>query len=113
VPYTGAGKQAISDEEEVTAEIKNTVMEVARRMQHYLHEIIKEKDRAGRRKVVERYLKQLSIDLADLAEKGKASELEEKMKKLIENKYPSLMGEGDEEGENGNGGNGKGEKEER
>ncbi len=96
VPYTGAGKQAIADEGEVIAEIKNSVMEVARTMQRYLHGIVKEKDRAGRRKAIMRYVAQLSKDLVDLSGKGKADELEKRMIKLIEEKFPSLIGEGED-----------------
>ncbi|MCX6772291.1 MAG: DNA topoisomerase VI subunit B, partial [Candidatus Micrarchaeota archaeon] len=87
VPYTSAGKQAISDEEEVVTEIKNAIMETARELQRYLSGKHKDRDRAERKKAILRYVVQLSKDLPELAGKGKASEIEKKLIELIETKY--------------------------
>jgi len=109
VPYTSAGKQAISQEEEVYMEIKNAVMEAARDLQRHLSGLHREKDRANRRAAVMRYVKQLSKDLTDLANKGKADELNKKLSHLIETKYMGQIEDGENEAE-GSGGNGKGGK---
>ncbi|MBM3229189.1 DNA topoisomerase VI subunit B [Candidatus Parvarchaeota archaeon] len=109
VPYTGAGKQAISDDEEVVAEVKNAVMEVARDLQRYISGLRTDRDRAARKTAVLRYVKQFSADLSELAGKGKKDELEKKLIKLIEEKYASMLEESKEEipQESGNGeGNG-------
>ncbi|MDE1798186.1 MAG: hypothetical protein KGH63_02160, partial [Candidatus Micrarchaeota archaeon] len=95
VPYTSAGKQAISDEEEVYMEIKNAVMEAARKLQLHLSGIRREHDRAERRAAVLRYVKQLSKDLVDLADKGKADELAVRLTHLIETKYMGQIMEGE------------------
>ncbi|VVB65551.1 Type 2 DNA topoisomerase 6 subunit B [Candidatus Gugararchaeum adminiculabundum] len=87
VPYTGAGKQAISNEEDVVIEIKNAVMEVARLAQRYIHGVFRNKDKATRRQAIMRYVTQLAKDLPELAEEGKSKQLEEKLIKLIEEKY--------------------------
>lgn len=99
VPYTSAGKQAISNEEEVVQEIKNAVMEAAREIQHYLSGIRKEHDRKERKKAILRYVTQLSKDLADLASKGKPTEIEKALIHLIETKYSDQIEneEGEEE----------------
>jgi len=105
VPYTSAGKQAISNEDEITQEIKNAIMEAARDLQRYLSGINREKERGERKKAILRYVTQLSKDLPELAGKGKPTELEKKLVHLIETKYSSQIenGEDDDEGENGNG----------
>ncbi len=95
VPYTSAGKQAISDEEEVYMEIKNAVMEAARKLQLHLSGIRREADRTERRKAVLRYVKQLSKDLTDLADKGKPDELAARLTHLIETKYMGQIMEGE------------------
>jgi len=94
VPYTSAGKQALSQEEEVYQEIKNAVMEAARRLQLHLSGINKERDQELRRSAILRYVQQLSKDVVDLAGKGKADEVNAKLQNLIETKYKShIMGE--------------------
>ena len=113
VPYTSAGKQAISNDEEIVQEIKNAIMEAARDLQAYLSGIRRDHDKKERRKAILRYVSQLSHDLPDLAGKGKASEIEKKLIMLIETKYSSQIEseEGAEEAKNGNG-NGKNRKDE-
>ncbi|MCX6769550.1 MAG: DNA topoisomerase VI subunit B [Candidatus Micrarchaeota archaeon] len=114
VPYTSAGKQAISNDEEILQEIKNAIMEAARDLQSYLSGIRRDADRKERRKAVLRYVPQLSRDLTELAGKGSPKELEKTLLHLIETKYSSEIEseEGEAEAKNGKNGNGKEEKEE-
>ena len=102
VPYTSAGKQAISNDEEIVQEIKNAIMEAARDLQAYLSGIRRDHDRKERRKAILRYVSQLSHDLPDLAGKGKAGDIEKKLIMLIETKYSSQIEseEGEEEAKN-------------
>lgn len=111
VPYTSAGKQAISQEEEVYQEIKNAVMEAARTLQRHLSGLHRDKDRANRRSAVMRYVKQLSKDLTDLADKGKPEELNKKLAHLIETKYMGQIEDGENESESGGGKGGLDEEE--
>ncbi|MEM2963666.1 MAG: DNA topoisomerase VI subunit B [Candidatus Anstonellales archaeon] len=97
VPYTGAGKQAIAEEEEIVSEIKNAVMETARQLQKYLHGLIRESEKSGRKKAIMRYVSQLALDLAELSGEASANELEKRMIKLIEEKFSSLTIEEDSE----------------
>lgn len=112
VPYTSAGKQAISNEEEILQEIKNAIMEAARDLQRYLSGKTREKDRTERKKAILRYVTQLSKDLPELAGKGKSAEIEKMLKHLIETKYSDQIENGEDEAEGGDGKNGKVEEEE-
>jgi len=121
VPYTGAGKQAISDEEEIVEEIRLAVMDAARDMQRYLHGKVREASREAKKKAILKYVAQLAQDLPELAGKGKPKEIEKRLLQMIENKYSQLtLEEAEEEAANGNGvkeekpegGNGDEEKEE-
>ncbi|VVB57297.1 Type 2 DNA topoisomerase 6 subunit B [uncultured archaeon] len=103
VPYTSAGKQAISDEDEVYQEIKYAIMEVARKVQLHVGGIKREHEQAERRKAILRYVQQLSRDLTDLAGKGKPDELSGRLTHLIETKYMSQIMEGKNEAEEGAG----------
>ena len=107
VPYTSAGKQAISNEEEITQEIKNAIMEAARELQRYLSGIHREKERGERKKAILRYVTQLSKDLPELAGKGKSAELEKKLIHLIETKYSSQIENGEDDDEGAGSGDGK------
>ena len=86
VPYTSAGKQAISPEEDVMDEIKFAIMEASRGVQKYLSGKRKAHEIANKKKVVSRYIQQLSSDLAALAG-GKRGEIEKALTKIIEEKY--------------------------
>ncbi len=86
IPYTSAGKQAIAAEEELVSEIKNALMEAARGMARYISGKRKEKEIATKKKVVSRYVPQLSKDLETLTSKNK-DYIAEKLNKIIDNKY--------------------------
>ncbi len=91
VPYTGAGKQAVSPEEEVVSEIRFAIMEVARDLQRYLSGKVRETDREAKKKAIMRYVHQLSLNLPELAGAGKSTEIEEKLIKLIQSKYAKSL----------------------
>ncbi len=86
VPYTSAGKQAVSPEEDVMDEIKFAIMEASRGVQKYLSGKRKAHEIANKKKVVSRYIQQLSGDMASLTGEKKA-EIEKALTKIIEDKY--------------------------
>jgi DNA topoisomerase-6 subunit B len=88
VPYTSAGKQAISPEEDVMNEIKFAVMEAARGVQRYLSGKRRAIETANKRKLVMKYIDQLSSDLGYLSGK-KAEDIKKKLERIIEEKYVS------------------------
>ena len=112
VPYTSAGKQAISNEDEILQEIKNAIMEAARDLQRYLSGVNRDHDHKERKKAILRYVQQLSKDLPELAGKGKSAEIEKMLVHLIETKYSGQIENGEDEEESTNGKNGKVEEEE-
>jgi len=87
VPYTSAGKQAISSEEDVIDEIKNAVMEAARGVQRYLSGRRRVHELENKRKVVTRYVTQLSNDVSDLAGTKEKEKIKVQLMKIIEEKY--------------------------
>lgn len=86
VPYTSAGKQAVSCEEDVMDEIKFAIMEASRGVQKYLSGKRKAHEIATKKKVVSRYIQQLSGDLASLSGEKRA-DIEKALTKIIEEKY--------------------------
>ncbi len=87
VPYTGAGKQAVAQEEEVMDEIRNAVMEAARSVQRYLSGKRKAHELETKRKVISRYIQQLSSDLSDLAGTNERDMIKNRLLKIVEDKY--------------------------
>ncbi|VVC03368.1 Type 2 DNA topoisomerase 6 subunit B [Candidatus Burarchaeum australiense] len=87
VPYTGAGKQAISDEDEILDEIKLAVMECCREVQLHLRGKARVGEREAKKKAIMRYVEQLAKDLAELSGKGKAEDIQKKLVELVEGKY--------------------------
>lgn len=97
IPFTSAGKQAISQEEEVMDEIKFAVMEASRGIQRYLSGQRRAREIDTKRKVVNRYVSQLSSDLSTLTGENKTG-IEKKLREIIEKKYVNSKDE-DPEGE--------------
>jgi DNA topoisomerase-6 subunit B len=86
VPYTGAGKQAITNEQDILEEIRNAIMEVARKLQGYIHGVVKKRDIIKKKKAIIRYVGQISNDLAYLSEVD-SFEIENLLSKLVEEKF--------------------------
>ncbi|MBI2445590.1 DNA topoisomerase VI subunit B [Candidatus Micrarchaeota archaeon] len=100
VPYTGAGKLAISAEEEIVAEIRFALMEAARDISTYLHGLAKAEEQERRRLIFFKYIKEIAQALEDVTGR-KASVLEPKLKKIAEERTALLEAqeEGDPEAE--------------
>ncbi len=90
VPYSGVGKQAIAQEEEIIEEIKLAVMDCGRTVQRYISGVRNMKAQESRYKTIMRYVSQLSKDLSDITA-IKQEKIEEQLKSLIERKYKSLF----------------------
>ena len=86
IPYTSAGKQAISDEEDIIIEIKNAVMEAARGIKRYLSGKRSAKELAHKKKAILRYVDELSSDLELITGINKES-LKSNLLKIIESKF--------------------------
>ncbi|NUN11510.1 DNA topoisomerase VI subunit B [Candidatus Micrarchaeota archaeon] len=83
VPYTGAGKLAISPEEEIVAEIRNALMEAARDVSLYLSGLQKAEDAEKRKQIFFKYIGEVAESLEDVTGEDQKT-LEEKLRKIAE-----------------------------
>jgi DNA topoisomerase-6 subunit B len=98
IPYSGVGKQAIAQEDEIIEEIKLAVMDAGRKLERYLSgERHRNMQETGYNMIV-RYVGQLSGDLGAITGKKK-EDIEKDLKSLIEKKYRSLFKEKQKEKE--------------
>lgn len=96
IPYSGVGKQAIAQEEEIVEEIKLAAQDAGRKLQRFLsgehHRSVQE---SGYKTII-RYVNQLAADLEEITGKKK-EETAKELNSLIEKKYKSLFDESEEE----------------
>ena len=89
VPYTGAGKLAIAQEEEIVVEIRNALMECARGIATYLHTLRRAEEAEARRQIFFKYIGEIAQALSEITGKAKAV-IAEKLRKIAEERT-SLM----------------------
>jgi DNA topoisomerase-6 subunit B len=87
IPYSGVGKEAIAQEDEIIDEIKLAVMDAARGVQHYVSGKQKVASETGRYKMIMRYTKQLAKDLGSITGKD-PKDIEEDIERLVAKHYP-------------------------
>ena len=92
VPYSGVGKQAISQEAEIIEEIRLAVMDCARGLQRYMSGVKNRNVQTSKYNTIMKYVSQLSMNLSEMTgiEKG---EIEEGLKKIIGSRYKRLLEE--------------------
>ncbi len=90
VPYSGVGKQAISQEPEVVDEIKLAVQDCARGLQRYMSGERNRNIQASKYQTVMRYVNQLSINLSEITGKQQKS-IETELRSLIDRRYKKLL----------------------
>lgn len=98
VPYTGAGKLAVSAEEEIVAEIRNALMESAREVSTYLHALKRAEEQEARRQIFFKYIGEVAEALNDITGKSKV-ELENKLRKIAEDRTKTMLEEDNAEAE--------------
>ncbi len=86
VPYTGAGKESIADEEEILKEIKLALMDAGRKLGTYLSGRRRKEEREKRLKEFMKYIPETAKSIAKLAGKD-PKEIEEKLKQIVFEKY--------------------------
>ncbi|MBI5554019.1 MAG: DNA topoisomerase VI subunit B [Candidatus Diapherotrites archaeon] len=82
VPYTSAGKQALSDEEAIMEELRLSLMEVGRKMFRYIGFRKREEEKQKKRKLFYKYATEVAIGLAELTGKKK-EEIEAKLHDIV------------------------------
>ncbi len=103
IPYSGVGKEAVSQEEEIVEEIKLAIMEAARGIQRYVRGKEQISSSMSRYKAIARYVKQLSGDISSLTGKSQAA-IESKLDNIIKKHFPKLSEEDEENADVGGGG---------
>ena len=90
VPYSGVGKQAIAQEDEIIEEIKLAVMECGRALQRHISGIKNANLQESRYNSVIRYVKQMSADLGEITNSD-PSKIEGPLRSLIESRYKKAL----------------------
>ncbi|MEM3791311.1 MAG: hypothetical protein QXL16_01105, partial [Candidatus Micrarchaeaceae archaeon] len=80
VPYSGVGKQAVAQEEEIVEEVRLATMELARSLEKYIKKVKVKEIMEKRAKLLTKYAYQLASDLSEITGRSK----EEIEKRLIE-----------------------------
>jgi len=86
IPYTSAGKQAISDEEDIRKEMALALMDVGREIGAHLRRQFKRGEKQAKRSTLLRYIPEIAGAVALLAVDNKAL-LEKKLLELVNKKY--------------------------
>lgn len=89
IPYSGVGKESISQEDEIIEEIKLAVMEAARGVQRYISGKVRLHDEANRYNTIMRYTKQLAQDLHEITGKDQ-KKLEKNIEDIVAKSYPKV-----------------------
>jgi DNA topoisomerase-6 subunit B len=89
IPYSGVGKEAISQEDTIIEEMKLAIMEAARGVQRYIHGKRQISSEEGKYKTIMRYAKQLSRDLGEMTGRDEKA-IEKSVDELVLKHYPRL-----------------------
>jgi DNA topoisomerase-6 subunit B len=82
IPYTGAGKQAIADEEEVLEEIRLALMQTGRKAGIYISHKRREAENQQKRLMFYKYIPEICKALSTITKAGESG-LKEKMEKMV------------------------------
>ena len=93
IPYSGVGKEAIAQEDEIMDEVKLAVMDAARGVQHYVSGKEKRSTEMSRYKMIMRYTKQLAKDLSSITGAERVG-IEKHIDRLVAKHYLNNADEG-------------------
>jgi DNA topoisomerase-6 subunit B len=83
IPYTGAGKQSVSDSEEIVNEIRQALMDVGRKFNRFHSHRRKLEEHTARKSKLLKYVTEITPPLAEILGK-KSEEIEGNWNKLVE-----------------------------
>ncbi|MCL4371959.1 DNA topoisomerase VI subunit B [Candidatus Marsarchaeota archaeon] len=89
IPYSGVGKEAIAQEDEIIEEVKLALQDAARNIQRYMHGKQQINLETNKYKTIIRYVSQLSKDLSNLTGEDKQI-IEHKLSDLVSEHYPKI-----------------------
>ncbi|OYT53198.1 MAG: DNA topoisomerase VI subunit B [Candidatus Altiarchaeales archaeon ex4484_2] len=96
IPYISAGKQSVSDEEEITKEIRMALMEVGRKFSRYYSRKRNSEEKEKKRQILLKYSTELAAGLAALTKKDEKKILKGLYKLINERMLDSTEDEVDE-----------------
>ncbi|MDO8647255.1 MAG: DNA topoisomerase VI subunit B [Candidatus Diapherotrites archaeon] len=82
IPYTGAGKQAVSPEEEIMEEIRLALMEAGRKIYRFIGFQRRMAEKEAKKKMYYKYATELAIAVAEMTGKDKA-DIEKKLHDIV------------------------------
>jgi DNA topoisomerase VI subunit B len=82
IPYTGAGKQSVADEEEVLEEVRLALMSTGRRAGIYISHKRREEENQMKRKMFYKYIPEIAKALEEIT-KVSQEEMKKKLEKLV------------------------------
>lgn len=82
IPYTGAGKQAVADEEEVMEELRLALMDTGRKIYRYVAMKKREEEKQQKRKLFMKYAAEVAYGLQELT-KEKKDVIEKKLLQIV------------------------------
>ncbi len=85
IPYTGAGKQAVADEEEVMEELRLALMDTGRKIYRYVALKKREEEKQQKRKLFMKYAAEVAYGLQELT-KEKKETIEKKLLQIVLNR---------------------------
>ena len=98
IPYSGVGKESISQEDEIIEEIKLATMEAARGVQRYISGKVRLHEESTRFNTIMRYTKQLAKDLSEITGKDE-KKLQVSIEDLVAKHYPKVKEKEEKEDE--------------
>jgi DNA topoisomerase-6 subunit B len=98
IPYSGVGKQAVSQEEAIIQEIRLAIQEAARGLQMYISGQRSRNLQEDKYKTIMRYVDKVAEDLSELTgeDRGRIGDM---LKSIINHRYKAVFGSGDTEGQ--------------
>ncbi|MEM4257171.1 MAG: DNA topoisomerase VI subunit B [Candidatus Diapherotrites archaeon] len=82
IPYTSAGKQAISDEEEIMEELRLAIMDIGRKIYTHIGQIRRAAEKEAKRKMYYKYATEIAIALSELTGKNR-TQIENKLHNIV------------------------------
>lgn len=96
VPYTGAGKESIAEEEDVIKEIRLALMDAGRKLGGYVSGKRRQYEKDKKKQTLIMYAGQVAESIAEITKDDK-KKIHEKLLKIIEEKYELIEETADEE----------------
>ena len=96
IPYTSTGKQAIADVPEIYNEIRQAIMEAARKLGEYTSKIRRMREALQKRKILEKYTVEVARALAvvlEVPQEKLVSELKSLVERRFGNEAPAAVAE--------------------